>query len=113
MRNGTRLGITGGLLLLGVGGLLCAQQPTIQVVSASYGMNVDKGAAGNATKCLSSACNGKISCTFAVKYAAKAAHDNTPYRYKDFDFAYRCGDKTKQGQFHNSHSKTILLSCAD
>jgi hypothetical protein len=114
MRNRLRFGVAGCVLLLSVGGLLCApQHPTIQVVIASYGLNVDKRAAGNVTKCLSSACNGKISCTFAVKDAAKAANDTTPYKYKDFDFVYRCGNQTKEGHFHNSHSKIILLSCAD
>jgi len=109
-----RFAMTGCVFLLGVGGLLCAQQEvTIRVVSASYGANVDKRAAGNVTKCLGSACNGKRSCRFAVKDAAKAANDSTPYKYKDFDFVYRCGDKTKEGHYHNSHSKTILLSCAD
>lgn len=112
MRNRVRFAVAGCVLILG--GALCAQQePTIQVSTASYGLNVDKRAAGNATKCLSSACNGKRSCTFAIKYAAKAAKDTTPYKYKDFDFVYRCGDKVKEGHISNSHSKTILLSCAD
>ena len=112
MRNGVRFTIAGWALMLG--GILCArQEPTIQVSTASYGLNVDKHAAGNVTKCLSSACNGKRSCTFAVKDAAKAAKDTTPYKYKDFDFVYRCGNQVKEGHISNSHSKIILLSCAD
>lgn len=112
MRNRVRFAVMGCALMLG--GVLCAQQqPTIHVSSASYGLNVDKRAAGNATKCLSSACDGKRSCTFAIRDAAKAAKDSTPYKYKDFDFVYRCGEKVKEGHISNSHSKTILLSCAD
>lgn len=112
MRNRVPFAVAGCALVLG--GAVCArQQATILVSTASYGQNVDKHAAGNATKCLSSACNGKVSCTFAIKFAAKATNDNTPYKYKDFDFVYRCGNKVKEGHIHNSHSKTILLSCAD
>lgn len=111
-RNRLRFAITGCALLLA--GILCAQEhPTIQVANASYGLNVDKRAAGNATKCLSSACDGKTSCNFAVKYAAKAASDHSPYRYKDFDFEYRCGERIKVGHVSKSHGKIILLSCAD
>jgi hypothetical protein len=101
-----------GLLLCGI---LCAQdKPTIQISSASYGLNVDKRAAGNATKCLSSACNGKRSCDFAIRDAAKATADDTPYKYKDFDFSYRCGSQVKKGHIGgNARSKTIMLSCAD
>jgi hypothetical protein len=103
-----------GSVLLVCGGLHGQQKPTIEVSSASYGLNVSKHAQGNATKYVKSACNAKRSCNFAVKDAASRIAGLASTKFNDFEFVYRCGDKVKKGHVDgNSTNKIILLTCAD
>jgi hypothetical protein len=116
-----RIGKTSKTLFVGCGFVLsiCAglhgqQKPTIEVSSASYGLNINKRALGNATKCVKSACNGKRSCNFAIKDAASTIASLSSSKSNDFDYVYRCGDKVKKGHIDgDSTDKIVLLSCAD
>jgi hypothetical protein len=113
MRNGARL--VACAFALSICGALCAQEkPTIEVSSASYGLNVNKHALGNATKSVKSACDAKRSCNFAVKDAAGKFTDAATEKSRDFDFVYRCGDRVKKGHIAGeSKDKIVLLTCAD
>lgn len=105
-----------GLVLSFCGSLRAQEQdkPAIQVVSASYGLNVSKRAQGNATKYVRSACDAKRSCNFAVKDAATGVADPAPRQGKEFDVVYHCGTKEKKGHLDaESKDKILLLSCAD
>ncbi len=96
------------------GGLHGQQKPTIEVSSASFGLNISKRALGNATKYVKSACNAKRSCNFAVKDAASKIADLSSSNSKDFDYVYRCGDKVKKGHIDgDSTDKIVLLTCTD
>jgi len=89
-------------------------KPTIEVSSASYGLNITERALGNATKYIKSACDGKRSCNFAVKVAANAITDSALGKSNDFDFVYRCGDNVKRGHIaRDSTKKIVLLTCTD
>jgi hypothetical protein len=96
-------------------GALCAQEkPTIEVSSASYGLNVNKHASGNATKYVKSACDTKRSCNFAVKNATSKNAGSVQEKPRDFDFVYRCGDKEKTGHITGeSKQKIVLLTCTN
>lgn len=62
---------------------------TIKVVSGTYGRNCN-APAGNLTIFLSTACDGKSSCDFAIDTTALA--DPAPNCSKDFAAEWRCGD---------------------
>jgi hypothetical protein len=103
-----------GSVLLVIASLRAQPKPTIEVFSASYGLNLSSAALGNVTKWVKSACDTKRSCFFAVKYAADAFAERSSHESKDFDFVYRCGDKVKNGHVDgDSRRKTVLLTCAD
>lgn len=105
---------TCGSVPLFISSLFAQQKPTIEVSSASYGVNLSKSASGNATKWVKSACDTKRSCFFAVKYAADAFEKRSSHEPKDFDFVYRCDDKVKKGHVNgDSRRKSVLLTCAD
>ena len=113
MRSKTPL-IASGYLLLVCGSLHARQKPTIEVASASYGLNSSNRALGNATEYVKSACDAKRSCIVAVKCAANAIADPAPGKSKNFDFVYRCGDRVKEGHIEgDSTNKSVLLTCAD
>jgi hypothetical protein len=106
--------VTCGSFVLLCGGVHAQPKPTIEVSSASYGLNVSNRALGNATEYVKSACDAKRSCSFAVKCAANAIADPTSGKPKNFDFVYRCGDRVKKGHIDgDSTDKTVLLTCAD
>jgi hypothetical protein len=103
-----------GSVLLLCEGVHAQQKPTIEVSSASYGLNVSDRALGNATEYVKSACDAKRSCNFAVKCAASAIADPASGKSKNFDFVYRCGNRVKKGHIDgDSTGKTVLLTCAD
>jgi hypothetical protein len=109
-----RLLIACGSFLLFCGGASAQQKPTIEVSSATYGLNSSKSGLGNATEYIKSACDAKRSCIFAVKNVASAIADSALGKSKDFDFVYRCGDKVKKGHIDgDSTGKAVLLTCAD
>jgi hypothetical protein len=114
--------VTGAALLV-VGGLYAQEQPksvgekgTIEVSSASYGLNRMANAAGNATKYLKEACDGKTSCNFPVYQAANKIGDHSPGQTKDFDYDYLCGDEPKKGNIgrgvDESSGQTAFLTCS-
>jgi hypothetical protein len=106
--------VASGSFLLFLWGVRAQQKPTIEVSSASYGLNSSKSALGNATEYLKSACDAKRSCIFAVKDAASAIGNSALGKSKDFDFVYRCGDKEKKGHIDgDSTGKALLLTCTD
>jgi hypothetical protein len=102
------------VFLLLCGASRAQQKSAIEVFSASYGLNVSKHALGNATRWVSSACDAKKSCYFAVKDAARKIFDTAPGRSNDFDVVYRCGENVKKGHINaESRNKIVLLTCAD
>jgi hypothetical protein len=106
--------LVGGATLLACSVLLAQEKPGIEVSSASYGLNVSRHAAGNATDYVKSACNEKRSCQVAVKDIASKVADPGPGKSKDFEFVYRCGGKRKRGRLEpEAADKIALLSCAD
>ncbi len=103
-----------GSTLLLCAGVHAQHKPTIEVASASYGLNITERALGNATKYIKSACDGKRSCNFAVKVVANAISDSALGKSNDFDFVYRCGDNVKRRHIDgDSTKKIVLLTCAD
>ena len=103
-----------GSFLLFSGVASAQQKPTIEVSSATYGLNSNKSGLGNATEYLKSACDAKRNCVFAIKNVTSATADSALGKSKDFDFVYRCGDKVKEGHIDgDSTGKAALLTCAD
>jgi hypothetical protein len=113
-RKSSSAGCSLFVLLLVCGASWAQQKPAIEVYSASYGLNVSKHALGNATRWVSSACDAKRSCNFAVKDAARKISDTAPGRPNDFDVVYHCGENVKRGHINaESRNKIVLLTCAD
>jgi hypothetical protein len=112
---GKRLLVACWSILLVCVGLYAQRKPTIEVSSASYGLNISQRAYGNATKYVKSACDAKRSCNFAVKDAASVFAESAPSKSpKDFDFVYRCGERIKKRHIPgDSTGKVVLLTCAD
>lgn len=55
--------------------------------------------AGNATKIVKKACNGKHSCSFSVRKAAEQIGDYCPGVKKTFEYTYVCVDEEKKAQW--------------
>ncbi len=66
-------------------------QATIEVSTASYGLNCSNAAEGNATPYVKKTCDGKHTCSFAVRDAASNIGDQCPGVPKDFRVTYVCG----------------------
>ena len=66
MRNSLKV-VIGGIAIFSCFVLRAQDKPGITVTSASYGFNVSRSAAGNATAYVKSACDGKRSCSIKVK----------------------------------------------
>ena len=102
------------LLVCGASTSRAQQKCAIEVFSASYGLNVSKQALGNTTRWVSSACDAKRSCYFAVRDAARKISDAASGKSSDFEVVYRCGENVKKGHINaESSNKIVLLTCAD
>jgi hypothetical protein len=113
MRNSLKV-VIGGVAIFSCFASGAQDKPGVTVTSASYGLNVSRNAAGNATAYVKSACDGKRSCTIKVKDLVSTITDPAPRKDKDFEFAYRCGSTRKSGKLDaEAADKTALLSCAD
>jgi hypothetical protein len=88
--------------------------PKIEVSEATYGLNCQNSAAGNATQYVKNDCEGKTTCNFPVSHASGKIGDHCPGQVKDFDVSYLCGDKPKNGHVNGeSTGQTITLTCAN
>jgi hypothetical protein len=86
-------GAVGWRTFWATGPLAESPQATIEVSTASYGLNCSNAAEGNATPYVAKACDGKRSCSFAVRDAASNIGDYCPGVPKDFRVTYVCGDR--------------------
>ncbi|MBL4940219.1 MAG: SUMF1/EgtB/PvdO family nonheme iron enzyme [Colwellia sp.] len=81
----------------------------IEVLSATYGKVCGAGT-GNASYHLSSACNGKVSCSYALDH--RRIGDPTPGCAKDFLVSYSCdGEKFQASLSPEASGKNINLTC--
>jgi len=86
-------------------------QPTISVLSATYGHSCG-AAEGNHTTWVEKACAGRVACAFKV---SNEHGDPSPECAKDFTVKYRCGDrpdvrKTEHGA-ETGENYSVQLSC--
>jgi hypothetical protein len=112
MRNGLTV-VLGGIEIFSCFVLYAQDKPGIAVTSASYGVNVSRKAAGNATAYVKSACDGKRSCEIKIKELASTIADPAPGKDKDFEFVYKCGASRKRGRVDAEAAGKTALSCAD
>ena len=86
---------------------------TIEVSTASYGLNCSTAAEGNATPYVKKACDGKRSCSFAVRDAASNIGDHCPGVPKDFRVTYVCDGGRENSAFVSPEAAgaTAFLIC--
>ncbi len=88
-----------------------ADQNVIRVTSATYGASC-RVPAGNVTRQVAAACNGRKSCNYVVNY--KVLGDPAGNCKKDFQVTYSCG---KTGPFQGSapaeagYDSNVALLC--
>ena len=86
----------------------------IEVSEASYGLNCQNNAAGNATEVVKTKCDGKVSCSFTVSEAAQTIGDHCPGTPKTFDVTFKCGDDERNAHVTGEAvGKTVYLTCSD
>lgn len=96
-----------------IGKLAAGVQPTIQVLTATYGANCGV-ARGNVTRHISDGCNGKDLCKYVVDF--NIIGDPARGCVKDYDVIYGCGGSKTQKAAHiggeeAGFKKVVVLSC--
>jgi hypothetical protein len=99
--------VLGAGLALIAGGVLHAQQATIQIGFASYGY---AGERKDAKDDIAKLCDGKASCTFMVKnesFPTKQPLDPSPGNDKGVMVGWKCGDVAHKLQFAEGRNATV------
>lgn len=87
--------------------------PVIKVLSATYGVDVDKAKTGptrNGTAALAAACNGKANCEYQID--AAIIGDPAPDEAKSYALKWECGDTIWTGfMAAEANGRIITVSC--
>lgn len=87
-------------------------EKTIQVISASYGLNLSKKNKGNVTDSAKKGCDGKTTCHYKIDAKFFDGVLKNVIAYKDFHIDWKCGKKKKKHTVKKpADGTTFVLNC--